>query len=51
MTTEKDWVRLDADTRANVAQLPIRLRWQDDAALDALIDGLLDGHIGGGDAG
>ncbi len=51
VTTEKDWVRLDADTRANVAQLPIRLRWQDDAALDALIDGLLDGHIGGGDAG
>ena len=40
VTTEKDWVRLPEQVRDRFATLPITVRWQDDAALDALLDRL-----------
>ncbi len=40
VTTEKDWVRLPEKVRDRFATLPITVRWQDSAALDALLDRL-----------
>lgn len=37
MTTEKDAVRLPPDLRARVETLPVSVRWDDPAALDALL--------------
>ena len=37
VTTEKDFVRLDAQQRAGVAVLPVHVQFGDDAALDALL--------------
>jgi tetraacyldisaccharide 4'-kinase len=38
ITTEKDWVRLSPDWRAKVTAWPVRVRFDDDASLDALLD-------------
>jgi len=40
VTTEKDFVRLDAQDRAGVAVLPVRAAFDDEAALDRLLDGV-----------
>jgi tetraacyldisaccharide 4'-kinase len=37
VTTEKDWVRLPPAWRARVAAWPVRVRFEDEAALDALL--------------
>ncbi len=42
VTTEKDWVRLDADARPMVDALPVDLVFEDRAALDALLGPLLE---------
>ncbi len=38
VTTEKDLVRLDAKDRAGIAVLPVKARFDDEAALDRLLD-------------
>ena len=38
VTTEKDFVRLDAEDRAGIATLPVRAAFEDEAALDRLLD-------------
>ncbi len=40
VTTEKDAVRLPADTRVGIAALPITITWQDEFAVDDLLDKL-----------
>jgi tetraacyldisaccharide 4'-kinase len=40
VTTEKDWVRLDADWRGRIAPVPVRIVWRDEVALSALLDRL-----------
>jgi tetraacyldisaccharide 4'-kinase len=37
VTTEKDFVRLDPQARADIAVLPVEARFEDSAALDALL--------------
>jgi tetraacyldisaccharide 4'-kinase len=37
VTTEKDWVRLSPAWRERVRPVPIALRWEDEAAIEALI--------------
>jgi tetraacyldisaccharide 4'-kinase len=37
VTTEKDWVRLPAETQANITPWKIRAVFDDEAALDALL--------------
>jgi len=50
VTTEKDWVRLDMDSRAMIRTLPVQLEWRDPGEIDALFAPLLkstgtsDGH-------
>ena len=39
VTTEKDWVRLPPDLRAEVAPWPVRAVFEDEAALDGLLAG------------
>jgi tetraacyldisaccharide 4'-kinase len=41
VTTEKDWVRLPAAWREQVAAWPVRARFEDEAALDALLSSKL----------
>ena len=43
VTTEKDWVRLSAAERAQVIALPVRLVFEDAAAVAALLKTVLDG--------
>lgn len=40
VTTEKDWVRLPAETKERVAVLDLAVRFDDDGALDALLSRL-----------
>ena len=40
VTTEKDFVRLDAPDRTGVAVLPVHVDFEDAAALDRLLDGI-----------
>ena len=42
VTTEKDWVRRDADARAMARALPVQLEWQDPAAAEALLAPVAD---------
>ena len=42
VTTEKDWVRLDADSRMMVDALPVRLEFADPGALDTLLADVLE---------
>ena len=41
VTTEKDWVRLDMDSRAMIRALPVQLEWRDPGEIDALFAPLL----------
>jgi len=38
VTTEKDWVRLNPSWRSKVTPWPVRVRFEDETALDALLD-------------
>ena len=42
ITTEKDWVRLDADSRADILAWPVRAAFANPAALDGLLRDVLD---------
>ena len=41
VTTEKDWIRLTPNWRAQATPWPVRARFDDEAALDALLGGAL----------
>jgi tetraacyldisaccharide 4'-kinase len=47
VTTAKDWVRLSANDRADIAVLDVELRWRDETAVQALLAPLLS-RIGDG---
>jgi tetraacyldisaccharide 4'-kinase len=38
LTTEKDWVRIPAELRDRITPVPVAVRWDDTARLDALLD-------------
>ena len=40
VTTEKDWVRLDAEWRDRINPIAIDVVWSDEAAITALLDGV-----------
>ncbi|MBO6766369.1 tetraacyldisaccharide 4'-kinase [Maricaulis sp.] len=42
VTTEKDWVRLDSETRRNVIAWPVKAEFANPAALDGLLRDVLD---------
>ena len=42
MTTEKDWVRLDSETRRDVIAWPVKAEFANPAALDGLLRDVLD---------
>jgi len=45
ITTEKDWVRLPTELRAQVTAWPIQARFEDPAALDRLLAGVLEARV------
>jgi tetraacyldisaccharide 4'-kinase len=43
VTTEKDWMRLDAEAREIISRLTISLRWKDQAAFDRIVEQTIGG--------